>query len=85
MRIRVIKVKCVWDEEAKVWYVSESNLPGLAIEAPTTDVMHSRLKSIVPELLDAYNDLEKRRRRTARREIPTRVQFDDQVSIPCYA
>lgn len=85
MRIRVIKIECLWDQQSNVWYVSESNLPGLAVEADTIEAMHQRLKVVVPDLLAAHYELAHKQRRSTHREIPTRVQFNDQMSIPCYA
>lgn len=46
------RVQCSWDEEAKVWYVADSNVPGLAAEAPTFEGLVSMLERRVPELLD---------------------------------
>ena len=45
-------VKITWDDEARVWYVDESDVPGLCIEAATVDLMAERLAVIIPELLD---------------------------------
>ncbi len=45
-------VHCEWDEEAKVWYVEESNVPGLAAEAGSIEALVSLLEKRVPELLD---------------------------------
>lgn len=46
-----LDVHVVWDEEAKVWYVAESNIPGLAAEAATTEDMLSKLRTLIPELV----------------------------------
>jgi hypothetical protein len=32
-------VKCDWDADARVWYVSETDIPGLATEAATVEAM----------------------------------------------
>ncbi|MGO9036931.1 MAG: DUF1902 domain-containing protein [Steroidobacteraceae bacterium] len=44
-------VTCEWDNEATVWYVSESNVPGLTAEAPTQESMEKLLDVRIPELL----------------------------------
>jgi len=44
-------VTCRWDDEAHVWYVSESNVPGLSTEADTVEQMEQKLRVMVPELL----------------------------------
>jgi hypothetical protein len=41
-----------WDQDAQVWYVAESNVPGLVAEAPTQESMTELLKRRVPELLE---------------------------------
>lgn len=41
-----------WDAEAGVWYVAESNVPGLATESATIEAMLTKLESLVPELLE---------------------------------
>lgn len=44
-------VRCEWDEEARVWYVAESSVPGLATEAETLEQMEQKLKTMIPELV----------------------------------
>ena len=46
-------VHAIWDEEAKVWVAHSDDIPGLATEAPTWDKLIPKLKSMIPELLDA--------------------------------
>lgn len=43
------------DEEAGVWFVSDSNVTGLATEADTLDELRLRLQEIIPALLEANN------------------------------
>ena len=47
------RIEVDFDQEAGVWYVLDSNLPGLMTEAPTLDDLVARLRMIVPDLLDA--------------------------------
>ncbi len=44
-------IRCEWDDEARVWYVAESDVPGLAVEAETSEAMLRKLEAVVPELL----------------------------------
>ncbi len=44
-------VNCNWDEEANVWYVAESDVPGLATEAATVEELERKLLVMIPELL----------------------------------
>jgi hypothetical protein len=45
-------VRSAWDEEAKVWYVEESDIPGLATESPTLEGLKQRVRDILPDLLE---------------------------------
>lgn len=47
----VFEISCEWDEQAGVWYVVESNVPGLAAEAASKEEMESLLAELVPELV----------------------------------
>jgi len=44
-------VRAAWDEEAQVWYVEESDIPGLATEADSLEALRERLRVIIPDLL----------------------------------
>lgn len=50
-------ITCRWDPEASVWYVAESDVPGLVTEAATIEEMERKLRAMVPELL-ALNESE---------------------------
>lgn len=43
-------VNAIWDPEASVWY-SESDIPGLVIEADTLDEFESLMEQLAPEML----------------------------------
>lgn len=45
-------VTCHWDEEARVWYVAETDVPGLATEAATVEEMERKLLAMIPELVE---------------------------------
>ena len=45
-------VKASWDAKAGVWYVADSNVPGLATEAETVEGLADKLRVMVPELLE---------------------------------
>ncbi len=44
-------VKCDWDAAARVWFVSETNVPGLSTESATVEAMTKKLRTLIPELL----------------------------------
>lgn len=46
-------VHALWDDEAQVWVATSEDVPGLATEAPTWDMLIPKLKAMIPELLDA--------------------------------
>jgi len=50
---RPLVVTAVWDDEAKVWVATSDEVPGLATEADSLEALIEKLKSMIPELLDA--------------------------------
>ena len=46
-------VQADWDAEAGVWVATSDDVPGLATEAKTIEALTDRLRTIIPELLDA--------------------------------
>jgi hypothetical protein len=49
-------VKAVWDPEASVW-ISESDIPGLVIEANTLTEFESLIWELAPEMLAANENI----------------------------
>ena len=41
-----------WDNQAKVWYVSETNFNGLVAEACTSPELLTKLERLAPELFE---------------------------------
>ena len=52
LRERVYYVRADWDEEAQVWYVSSTDVPGLAAEAETPEKLRALLDELIPELVE---------------------------------
>jgi predicted RNase H-like HicB family nuclease len=50
-------VHAEWDAEASVWVATSDEVPGLATEAETTEALVQKLKSLIPELLAANDQL----------------------------
>lgn len=46
-----------WDEEAGVWYVSETDFPGLVAEAGTQQELIRKIHRLVPESYEANRHL----------------------------
>ncbi len=47
----VLKVTAAFDSEANVWYVSDSNVPGLVTEASTLEALRQKVFGMIPDLL----------------------------------
>lgn len=46
-----------WDEEAGVWYVSDTDFPGLVAEAASESVLLEKIRDLVPELYELNQHL----------------------------
>lgn len=53
MAMKPFFVRAEWDEEAGVWVATSDDVPGLATEAATMEGLVEKLKTIIPELLQA--------------------------------
>ena len=49
------KVSLTWDNDAYVWLASSADVPGLALESGSLDVLMERVKYAIPDLLDLKN------------------------------
>ena len=52
MRQKTYYVRADWDEGAEVWFVSQSDVPGLVAEAETSEKLIALLNELIPELLE---------------------------------
>ena len=57
MKGKPLFIRAEWDEEAKVWFATSDDVPGLATEAVTMEALTEKLKVMIPELLMANNVL----------------------------
>ncbi len=46
-----------WDDEAGVWYVSDTDFPGLVAEAPSERDLTKKIRTLVPELYELNRHL----------------------------
>ncbi len=53
---RLIIVKAAFDAEARVWFVESSDLAGLNVEAPTIELLTSKISDAAADLLDACDE-----------------------------
>lgn len=47
-----------WDDEAEVWYTTETPIPGIVAEAPTVDDLYKKLSLIIAEMSEIRKELE---------------------------
>jgi predicted RNase H-like HicB family nuclease len=47
------RVEAYWDPDAGVWVATSVDIPGLATEAETIEDLTHRLRTMIPELLEA--------------------------------
>ena len=48
-----LTVHATWDDDARVWVATSEDVPGLATEADDMDTLVAKLKTMIPELLEA--------------------------------
>ena len=53
MKGKPLFIRGEWDEEAMVWVATSDDVPGLATEAVTIEVLIEKLRVMIPELLRA--------------------------------
>lgn len=51
--MKTLDVHAIWDEEASVWVATSEDIPGLATEADNVEALVEKLKTLIPELLEA--------------------------------
>jgi hypothetical protein len=51
-RNTLIVVTAAWDPEAGVWWIENSNLPGLRLEAETLEGLRDKIPGAVADLLE---------------------------------
>ena len=45
------KVEAFWDAEVKVWVATSDDVPGLVTEADTLEILTTKLRKMIPELM----------------------------------
>jgi hypothetical protein len=91
-----LQVHFAYDDEAAVWYVAKSDIPGLSLEASTPSELLSRVVETAPELIELNSGMlakvvkvepvgEKkgRTRHEARRPWAVRPVFDAPLELAC--
>ncbi len=55
MRPSPVTVRAEWDPEARVWWASSEDVPGLVTEADTMEQLMEKLLVMVPEVMELNN------------------------------
>jgi predicted RNase H-like HicB family nuclease len=50
-------IRAEYDPEAHVWWVADSDLPGIAADAETLEALAAKAGSMIPALLEIHADL----------------------------
>lgn len=50
--IHVIRIEVQFDDEARVWFVNDSSLPGLSAEADSLDRLKAKLPDMIADLIE---------------------------------
>jgi len=53
MSKKPLLIRAEWDDEAHVWVATSDDVPGLATEAETVEILIEKLRVMIPELLEA--------------------------------
>jgi predicted RNase H-like HicB family nuclease len=51
-----VVIRVAWDADAQVWFVEDSDVPGLATEAETLDGLRAKLPGMIADLLEGRPD-----------------------------
>jgi len=54
-----ISVKAIRDNEAQVWVATSNDVPGLITESANLEDLVQKLKTLIPELLEANGSISK--------------------------
>lgn len=71
-----IFVRAEWDEEARVWVATSSDIDGLSVEAPTLEGLESKVVAAISDLIEMNGlkfDLP---------EIPVHIMAEQLARIP---
>ncbi|WEZ84111.1 DUF1902 domain-containing protein [Rhizobium sp. 32-5/1] len=76
MKHASIIVRAAWDEEARVWVASSSDIDGLAVEADTMETLEPKILAAISDLLE-LNEIS-----SDLREIPVHVLSEHLSRVP---
>lgn len=65
-------IRAEYDPEVAVWWTADSDVPGLAADAPTLDELATKVGAMLPDLLDLNAD---QLADASRRQAPHRLRI----------
>jgi hypothetical protein len=71
----LIIVRATWDGEAAVWVATSDDVIGLVTEADTLELLSTKLKVLIPELLELNGSP------SALREIPVHILAGETIKV----
>jgi len=81
-----LKVHLAFDKEAAVWYVAESDIPGLRLEADDPMELVRRISETAAELVELnLGEVVKNHENKARRNVRFTPVFDSSLPVAAYA
>ena len=69
-------IRAGWDDDARVWYTEESDVPGLVVEAGNFEEFVSEARELMPQLLRLNGELP-----NETGSVPLRVIRDERVRL----
>jgi predicted RNase H-like HicB family nuclease len=76
MKNPTIIVKADWDDDAKVWVATSTDIDGLATEADTLEALRAKVLTMIAELLELNED------RSDLPEIPVQIIARQAALVP---
>lgn len=79
-----LNVHFAYDEEANVWYVAQSDIPGLRLEADNPQHLMDRVIACAPEMIELnQGEILKNHAPDSRPQVSVRPVFDSPLQLAC--
>lgn len=86
-----LKVHFAQDQETGLWYIAESDIPGLRVEAESADELIRKVSDVAPDLIELNveeilaSHSARRRRNAPKPPLNIRPVFDSPMPVACPA
>lgn len=78
------------DDETGLWYIAQSDIPGLRVEAETVHELMRKVEDVAPDLIElnveeilAARTMRVPRRKAPRPKVSIRPVFDSPMAVAC--